>query len=58
MLALVQVVLAAVQVEFEQHCCVLPPQVPQAPSAQVPAPTELGQASPFAMHAPSTQHPP
>jgi hypothetical protein len=52
-----QTVLAAVQVLFEQHDPLAPPQVPQARFEQVPLPTLLGQAVPLATQTPPAQHP-
>jgi hypothetical protein len=51
----VHVVSGAVQVELAQQLSPLPPQLPQAPSEQVPP---IGHAAPVPTHRPFTQQPP
>jgi hypothetical protein len=54
----VHVVLLAVHVLLLQQESLAPPQLPQAPLAQVPPPTELGQSAALATQVPLTQQPP
>src|ERR1039457_983344 len=54
----VHLVLLAVHVLLLQHGSLTPPQLPQAPLAQVPPPTAFGQVAALAIQAPLAQHPP